>query len=146
MRKSVVLRLLIGAAALLLPLTSATVLHGAQSGIQEQLAQARAATAQSTDISMSVRIPQKVAWSNSSTSPPLTAISTSVIRKRSDTRSQAMGFAWSRSNTASRWRVPEPRRRNFLPGVGKWEPESFAPDVWTKPVYIWSGKSIDGGH
>jgi hypothetical protein len=29
---------------------------------------------------------------------------------------------------------------DFLPGAGEWEPESEAP-VWTKVVYIWSGKS-----
>jgi len=35
---------------------------------------------------------------------------------------------------------PDEIRENFLPGVGEWEPEAGVP-VWMKPAFVWSGTS-----
>lgn len=155
MRRTVA-RFLIRGAVLLLPLTVTAVLHAGQADVLAQLAEARAATVQYHDPDVAIAD----GYVNVGPNPlegglvEFPNLAGDLIDCTLDIRHpEALRYAESGNGlrlVAVEYVIPmacspEPPE-DFLPGVGEWEPESLAPDLWTKAVYLWSGKSLSDGN
>ena len=142
------------AAACLLPLAGTSVaLHGAGLGstVDQQLAQARAATAQYHDVDAAVAdgyvelgvIPEE--------GETIEYVNFGLIDCTLDaTHPEALRYVDSGQGlrlVAVEYSLPmacpNSPPEDFLPGAGAWEPEPGVP-AWSMGVFLWSGNSADG--